>query len=56
MSELKMKPLHNLFLLDVFLIYISNVIPKVPYTLSLPCYPTHSLPLSDPGVSLYWGI
>jgi hypothetical protein len=26
-----------LFLLDIFLIFISNVIPKVPYTLPPPC-------------------
>jgi hypothetical protein len=25
------------FLLDIFFIYISNAIPKVPYTLPLPC-------------------
>jgi hypothetical protein len=43
-------------LLDIFFIYISNAIPKVPYTLPLPCSPTHSLPLLDPGVSRYWGI
>jgi hypothetical protein len=29
------------FLLDIFFIYISNVIPKVPYTLPQPCIPTH---------------
>jgi hypothetical protein len=33
------------FLLDIFFIYISNAIPKVPYTLPLPCSPTHPLPL-----------
>jgi hypothetical protein len=33
------------FLLDIFFIYISNAIPKVPYTLPPPCSPTHSLPL-----------
>jgi hypothetical protein len=34
----------NIFLLDIFFIYISNAIPKVPYTLP-PCLapqPTHS--------------
>jgi hypothetical protein len=36
------------FLLDIFFIYISNAIPKVPYTLPLPCSPTHSLPLLGP--------
>jgi hypothetical protein len=31
------------FLLDIFLIYISNAIPKVPYTHPPPCsLPTHS--------------
>ena len=31
------------FLLDIFFIYISNAIPKVPYTLSHPApLPTHS--------------
>ena len=44
------------FLLGIFFIYISNAIPKVPYTLPLPCSPTHPLPLLGPGVPLYWGI
>jgi hypothetical protein len=44
------------FLLDIFFIYISNVIPKVPYTLPLPCPPAHPLPLLGPGIPLYWGI
>jgi hypothetical protein len=44
------------FLLDMFFIYISNAIPKVPYTLPLPRYPAHPLPLLGPGVPLYWGI
>jgi hypothetical protein len=44
------------FVLDIFFIYISNVIPKVSYTLPLPCSPTHPLPLLGPGVLLYWGI
>jgi hypothetical protein len=30
-------------LLDIFFIYISNAIPKPPYTLPLPCSPTHPL-------------
>jgi hypothetical protein len=41
-----------MFLLGIFLIYISNAIPKVPHTPPLPTpLPTHShfLPL-------YWGI
>jgi hypothetical protein len=38
-------------LLGIFLLYISNAIPKVPHTL-----PTHPLPLFGPGVPLYWSI
>jgi hypothetical protein len=44
------------FLLDIFFIYISNAILKVPYTHILPCSPTHPLPLLGPGVSLSWSI
>jgi hypothetical protein len=44
------------FKLDIFFIYFSNVIPKVPYSLPPPCSPTHSLPLLDPGIPLYWSI
>jgi hypothetical protein len=33
-----------------------NAIPKVPYTLPLPCSTIHSLPLLGPGIPLYWGI
>jgi hypothetical protein len=44
------------FLLDIFFIYISNAILKVPYTLPLPCSPTHQLLLPGPGIPLYWGI
>jgi hypothetical protein len=44
------------FLLDIFFIYISDAIPKVPYTLPLPCSPTHPLPLLGPGIPLYWGL
>jgi hypothetical protein len=36
------------FLLDIFFIYISNAILKVPYTLPPPCSPTHPLPASWP--------
>jgi hypothetical protein len=46
----------NNFLLDIFFIYNSNAIPKVPYTLPQPCSPTHPLPLLGPGTPLYWGI
>jgi hypothetical protein len=42
-----------IFLLDIFFIYISNAILKAPYTLPLPCSPTHPLPLLGPGVPLY---
>jgi hypothetical protein len=38
-----------------FFIYISNAIPKVPYTSPL-CSLTHSLPLLGPSIPLYWGI
>jgi hypothetical protein len=44
------------FLLDIFFIYISNAIPKVPYTLPLPCSPTDPLLLLGPGIPQYWGI
>jgi hypothetical protein len=39
-------------LLDIFFIHISNAILKVPYTLPLPCFPTHLLPLPGPGISM----
>jgi hypothetical protein len=47
-----------LFLLDILFIYISNVIPKAPYTLTntLPGSQSHPLPLPGPGIPLYWGI
>jgi hypothetical protein len=44
------------FLLDIFFIYISNAISKVPYNLPPPCSLTHPLPLLGPGVPLYWDI
>jgi hypothetical protein len=31
------------FLLDIFFIYISNPIPKIPYTLPMPCSPVNSI-------------
>jgi hypothetical protein len=43
------------FLLGIFLIYISNAIPKVPHTHPPPS-PTLPLPLFGPGIPLYWGI
>jgi hypothetical protein len=42
--------------LDIIYIYISNAIPKVPYTLPPPCSLTHTLPLLGLGIPLYWGI
>ena len=52
-----------LFLLDLFFIYISNVIPFPHFPSenplshpSSPCSPTHPLTLSCPGISLHWGI
>ena len=44
------------FLLDIFLICISNAIPKVPYTFPSPCSPTYLLPHPGPGIPLYWVI
>jgi hypothetical protein len=44
------------FFICIFFIYISNAIPKVPYTLPPSCSPTHPLPLLGSGVPLYWGI
>jgi hypothetical protein len=46
----------SIFLLDIFFIYISNAILKVPISLHLPCSPTHPLPIPGPDISLYWGI
>jgi hypothetical protein len=43
------------FLLGIFLIYISNAIPRVPHTLPQHS-PIHPLPLFGPGIPLYWGI
>jgi hypothetical protein len=44
------------FLLDIFFIYISNAIPKSPYSLPPTSSPTHPLLLPGPGIPLYWGI
>jgi hypothetical protein len=41
------------FLLGIFLIYISNAIPKVLHTLPHTHSPTHPLPLLGPGIPLY---
>jgi hypothetical protein len=46
----------SIFLLDIFFIYISNAIPKVPFNLPLPCsLPTHShfLALAFPCTGAY---
>jgi hypothetical protein len=43
------------FLLDIFFIYISSTIPKVPYTFLLPCSPTHPIQLPGPGISSVLG-
>jgi hypothetical protein len=51
------------FLLDIFFIYISNVIPFPGFPFEnllpspFPCSPTyHPLPLPGPGILLHWGI
>jgi hypothetical protein len=55
----------DLFLLAIFFIYISNVIPflgfsqKTPsplFPLPSPCSPTHPFLLPGPGIPLHWGI
>jgi hypothetical protein len=48
--------LFNKFLLAIFFIYIANATPKVPYTLPLPCSPTHPFLLPGSDIPLYWGI
>jgi hypothetical protein len=52
-----------LFLLDIFFIYVSNVItfPGFPSINTLshspyPCSPTHPLMLPGPVIPLYWAI
>jgi hypothetical protein len=44
-----------IFLLHIFLNYISNAIPKVPHTLPPTSLQNHSH-FFGPGVPLYWGI
>jgi hypothetical protein len=51
------------FLLDIFYIYVSNVIlfPSFPSENPLspcpsPCSPTHPFLVPGPGIPLYWGI
>jgi hypothetical protein len=41
------------FVLDIFFIYISNTVPRVPYTLPPTSSLTHTLPLFGPGIPLY---
>jgi hypothetical protein len=45
--------LNSSFVLDIFYIYISNAIPKIPYTIPPPYSPTHPLLLPSPGIPLY---
>jgi hypothetical protein len=52
----KTKQNKTIFSLDIFFIYMSNAVPKVPYTLPPPCSPTHPLQIPGPGIPLYWGI
>jgi hypothetical protein len=49
-------PDNDFFLLDIFFIYISNAIPKAPYSLPPPCSATHPLLLPGHSIPLYWGI
>jgi hypothetical protein len=44
------------FLLDIFFIYISNYISKVPYSLPPTCSPNHPLLPPGPDIPLYWGL
>jgi hypothetical protein len=61
----KMTTMFFHFLLDIFFIYISNVIPfpgfplgtlPPPSPLPSPCSPTHPLLLPGPCIPLHWGI
>jgi hypothetical protein len=45
--------LNFFILLDIFFIYISNAIPKVPYTLPPPCSHSHFLALALPCTGAY---
>jgi hypothetical protein len=54
---------HIFFLLDIFFLYISNVIPFPSFPSenplfppTSPCPPTHPLILPDHGIPLLWGI
>jgi hypothetical protein len=54
--------INGYFLLDVFFIYISNVIPFPAFPSNPPSHspsprsPNHPLPLPCPGIPLHWGI
>jgi hypothetical protein len=66
-TELSLQP-NKSFLkkkIDIFFIYISNVMPfpGFPSKISVPpnpypspCTPTHSILLPGPGIPLHWGI
>jgi hypothetical protein len=59
MIEYTLKPKnHFSIFIIIFFIYISNGIPKVPYTLPTAVLPphTHPLPLLGPRIPLYWDI
>jgi hypothetical protein len=55
-QKLRIPKIFIYLLLDIFFIYISNATPKIPYTLPLPCSPTHPLLFLGSGIPLYWGI
>jgi hypothetical protein len=48
-------PISLIFLLRIFLNYISNSMPKVPHTLPPTSLPSHSH-FFGPGIPLYWCI
>jgi hypothetical protein len=47
----------EVFFFLIFSLYTFQTLSRMfPYTLPLPCSPTHPLPLLGPGIPLYWGI
>jgi hypothetical protein len=50
--------LPDIMVLDIFFIYILNIIPfpGLPLKAPSPCSPTHPLLLPGPGITLPWGI
>jgi hypothetical protein len=48
-------PFFKIFIRYVLHLHFKSIL-KIPYTLPLPCPPTHPLLLLGPGVPLYWGI